>query len=80
MGESVIAQIPTSFYVVAGGLVLANLGTVVTILYGIGKLIWFIAKLESRVGVIEVEHTKDLNAAFTKLRDLEEKINQGVNQ
>lgn len=75
-----IAQIPTSFYVVAGGLVLANLGTVVTILYGIGKLIWFIAKLESRVGVIEVEHTKDLNAAFTKLRDLEEKINQGVNQ
>jgi hypothetical protein len=70
-GAAAIAQIPTSFYVIAGGLVLANLGTVVTIIYGIGKLIWWLAKLESRVVSIETEHTKDINSAFQKIRELE---------
>jgi hypothetical protein len=70
MGDGIIAQIPTSFYVIVGGLVLANLGTVVTIFYGIGKVVWFISKLDSRVEVIEREHTKDIDAAHIAIRDL----------
>lgn len=70
-GAAAIAQIPTSFYVIVGGLVLANLGTVVTIFYGIGKVIWFLAKMDSRIAAIETEYPKDINAAFQKIRDLE---------
>ena len=69
--STIIAQIPTSFYVIAGGLVLANLGTLVTVFYGVGKLIWWMSKLDSRVLTIETEHTKDLNSAFQKIRDIE---------
>lgn len=75
-GAATIAQIPTSFYVIVGGLFLANIGTVVSIFYGIGKVVWFIAKLDARVGTIEVEHTKDINFAFQKIRDLETKKEQ----
>lgn len=76
MGDAsgVIAQIPSSFYVVVGGLVLANLGTVVTIFYGIGKVVWFIAKLESRVEAIEKDTSKDINAAHSAIRELKDKI------
>ncbi|MCA9339689.1 MAG: hypothetical protein KDA17_02145 [Candidatus Saccharibacteria bacterium] len=63
--------IPTSFYIIAGTLILANVGTVVTVFYGIGKLVWWLAKLDSRVSVVEVEHTKDIDSAHIKIRDLE---------
>ena len=65
-------QIPSSFYIIVGGLILANLGTVVSIIYGIGKLVWWMAKLDSRVATVEVEHTKDINSAFQKIRDIEQ--------
>lgn len=73
-GAAAIAQIPTSFYVVVGGLVLANLGTVVTIFYGIGKVVWFIAKLDARVESLEKGTSKDINAAHDAIRDLKEKM------
>lgn len=68
MGEAV--QIPTSFYVIAGTLIIANLGTVVTIFYGIGRVVWFVAKLDARVETIEKEHTKDINAAHAAIREV----------
>jgi hypothetical protein len=74
MAEQAIAQIPTSVYVILGTLVVANLGTVVTIIYGIGRLVWFIAKLDSRVNVIEAEHSKDINAAHEAIRELRKEI------
>lgn len=66
-------QIPSSFYVIIGTLILANVGSVITVLVGIGRLIWFIAKLESRVGFIEKEHSKDINAAHEAIRELKQK-------
>ena len=72
--SSVLAQIPTSFYIVAGSLILANLGTVVTVLYGVGKIIWWMAKLESRVEHIEVVHSKDINNAHTILKELKKEL------
>lgn len=66
----ITAQIPTSFYVIAGGLVLANLGTVVSIFYGIGKVVWFIAKLDARVETIEREYGKDLDEAHKAIRQI----------
>ena len=65
-----MAQIPTSFYVIVGGLVLANLGTVVTIFYGIGRVVWFVAKLDSKVDTIEKEYGKDINAAHAAIREI----------
>ena len=69
-------QVPSSVYVIIGTLIVANVGTVVTIVYGIGKVVWFIAKLDSRVAVLETDHTKDLNSAFKKIRDLESKTKE----
>lgn len=66
-------DIPNSFYIVVGGLVLANLGTVVTIIYGIGRMVWFLAQLEARVSSLEKETSKDINSAFEKIRNLESK-------
>lgn len=74
MTEQVLAQIPTSFYVIIGGLVLANLGTVVTIFYGIGRVVWFIAKLDSRVEKIETEHGKDIDAAHVAIREIRKEM------
>jgi hypothetical protein len=74
MAEQAIAQIPTSWYVIIGTLVLANIGTVVTIFYGIGRVVWFIAKLDSRVTVVETEHTKDINAAHEAIREIRREI------
>jgi hypothetical protein len=70
----VIAQVPTNFYVIVGGLVLANLGTMVTIFYGIGKLVWFIAKLDSRVSSLENDMSKDIDAAHEAIRDLKRSV------
>lgn len=74
MDSAIVAQVPTSFYVITGGLVLANLGTVVTVFYGIGRLVWFIAKLDSRVEAIEKEHGKDINEAHTAIREIKKEL------
>lgn len=68
------AQIPSSFYVILGTLVIANLGTVVTIFYGIGRVVWFLAKMDSRLSSLEVEIPKDINAAFEKIRELKQDL------
>jgi amino acid transporter len=68
------AQIPSSFYVIVGTLVIANLGTVVTIFYGIGRVVWFLAKMDSRLSTLEVELPKDINAAFEKIRELKQDL------
>lgn len=60
-------EIPTSFYIIVGGLVVANLGTVISIIYGIGRLVWYLAKLDSRVSVAEDE-IKETNERIRELR------------
>lgn len=72
----VAGQIPSSFYVIVGGLVIANLGTVVTIFYGIGRVVWFLAKMDSRISSLETEIPKDINAAFEKIRELKKDLTQ----
>lgn len=71
MGETqTLVQIPTSLYVLVGGLVLANFGTVITVIYGIGKVVWFIAKLESRVEALEKDYGRDMELTRASLRDI----------
>lgn len=60
----------TKIYFVIGFLVVMNLGTIVSVLVGVGKLIWWLSKLESKVD----NHQKDINAAHEKIRDLKESI------
>lgn len=50
-------EIPNSFYVIAGTLIVANLGTIFSLIYGVGRLVWFIAQLESRVEKLENDFT-----------------------
>lgn len=69
----VAAQIPSSIYVVIGTLIVANIGTVVSIFYGIGKVVWFISKLDSRVESLEKDTSKDINAAHAAIRELRSK-------
>lgn len=71
----VAADIPSSVYVIIGTLIVANLGTLVSIFYGVGKVIWFISKLDSRVGSLEVETKKDIDAAHGGIRDLKRAVN-----
>lgn len=71
MQNELMAQIPSSFYVVIGGLVLANLGTVVSVLYGVGRAVWWASHVEARLTAVEKDMSKDLNAAFEKIRKLE---------
>lgn len=64
------AQIPNSFYIIAGTLVVANLGTIFSLIYGIGKLIWFMAQLDARVQKVE----GDVKAAHDRIRELHQAI------
>lgn len=63
-------KIPDSFYVIAGTIVIANIGTIVSVIWGAGKIIWWGAKLDSRVGVLETSHSKDINEAHRAIRQL----------
>jgi hypothetical protein len=74
-----MTEIPSSVYVIIGTLIVANLGTVVTVFYGIGKIVWWVSKLDSRIATVEVEHTKDIDSAHFKIRELE-KFNYNQNQ
>jgi len=67
--DELLTKIPSSVYVAVWSLLLANIGTIVTILYGIGRLVWWASSVESRLK----DHTKDINAAFEKIRALEQK-------
>jgi hypothetical protein len=66
-----VTEIPSSVYVIIGTLIIANLGTIVTIIYGVGKLVWFVSKLDSRVSTVEKEFGKDIDSAHFKIRELE---------
>ena len=66
-----MTEIPPTVYVIIGTLIVANLGTVVTVVYGVGKLVWWMSKLDSRIQAVEIEHTKDIDSAHIKIRDLE---------
>lgn len=69
----VTPEIPTSWYVIIGSLIVANIGSIVSVIYGVGRAIWWASKVESRLTQLETEHTKDLNEAFMKIRHLETK-------
>ena len=78
-------QIPSSFYIIVGSLILANIGTVVTVIYGLGKLVWWLSALNSRVETVEKITAdggpiyKDINAAHSGLRDIRNEITQRGN-
>jgi len=67
-----MTEIPSSVYVIIGTLIVANIGSVITVVYGVGKMVWWMSKLDSRVAVVEVQHKKDINSAHVKIRDLEQ--------
>lgn len=50
-----------------GALIVANIGTIGTVLYAAARGVWWVAKLDSKVDA----NSKDVNAAFSKIRDIE---------
>ena len=68
--EPVQAQLPTSFYYIIGVLVVANLGTIVSMVYAIVKAVWFFSKMDSRI-----DTAKDMAIRSHKRLDkLEERL------
>lgn len=62
-------DLPQQFYWIIGVLIVFNIGTIVSSLIGAGRVVWFIAKLESKV----VDHEKDLNGFGGRVRKVEER-------
>lgn len=50
-----------------GYLIIANVGTIISVAIGIARLIWFLSKLHSKLE----ETGRDVDAAHAKIRDLE---------
>jgi hypothetical protein len=50
-----------------GYLIVANIGTIITVAIGVARLIWFLSKLHSKLE----ETSGDVDAAHAKIRDLE---------
>lgn len=61
-------EIPSSFYVIAGTLIVANLGTVLSVFYGIGKAVWWAAQVDSKIK----DHTEDIDAAHKFIREIKQ--------
>lgn len=57
----------TKLYWMVGALIVTNIGTVGSVLYMMGKALWWVSKLDSRVA----QNTKDVNAAHARLREVE---------
>jgi hypothetical protein len=59
-----------TFYWVAGLLIVTNIGTVGTILFTMGRALWWVAKLDSRVE----KNSKDVDSAHQGIRDIKLEI------
>lgn len=57
----------TTLYWFVGAMVVMNFGTILTVIGGVGRIIWFVAKLDSRVE----KNSNDVSAAHVKIRALE---------
>lgn len=59
-----------NFNYVVGSLIVANIATIITVIVAAARGVWFIARLELRV----TQNEKDVNSAFLKIRDTDEKL------
>lgn len=62
----------SNLYMVIGALIVANVGTIGTIFFWAAKGLWWISKLDSQVK----QNKKDVNAAHSRLRDINEAISK----
>ena len=60
-------ELPSSVYYVTGILVLANLGTIGSVIVMGAKFVWWMAQHDLQMK----QNTRDINAAHTKIRSLE---------
>lgn len=58
----------TPVYIIIGSLIVANIGTIVTVVISALKLAAAWGKMQARLE----ENTKDINAAHGKIRDIEQ--------
>lgn len=42
-------ELPSSIYYIAGAVILANVGTIATIIFASWRAVWWVSKLDSRV-------------------------------
>ena len=57
----------TKLYWMVGAVIVTNIGAVGSVLYMMGKALWWVSKLDSRVE----QNSKDVNAAHKRLREIE---------
>lgn len=60
-------MIEEKMYYIIGALIVANFGTIVTIVVYAGRAVWWLSRLSAKVE----DHTEDINSAHEKIRTLE---------
>jgi len=70
-----MSALPESFFWAVGIMVIFNIGTIATVIAAIVKLTWFLSELNARVKHLETHHSKDIDAAFMKIREIEKSVN-----
>ena len=64
-------KLATEFNAALGGLLIANLATIISVVFFGMKAIWWTSRLSFRVE----ENEKDINEAHAKIRAMEKKLN-----
>jgi hypothetical protein len=55
-----------------GALVVANIGTILTVIIYAGRAVWFLSALNQKVN----KNTEDVNNAHSKIRDIEKTLSR----
>lgn len=63
-----VSDLPSQFYWIVGVLFVFNIGTVISVLVGAGRIVWFISKLDSNVK----EAVEDINGFGGRVKKVEE--------
>lgn len=66
----------TKLYWAVGIVVVTNLGAVGSVLWIMGRALWWVSKLDSRVA----QNSKDIHSAHKNIRDLRRVIYDGVSE
>lgn len=69
-------EVPNSFYYILGVLIIANLGTIGSVMFFAFRAVWWLSKLESKVD----KNLHDVNAAHDKIRDLGTRMDKIVDR
>lgn len=64
----------TKLYIIIGTLVVTNISGIFAVIYAAGRLVWWLSSFKTNTENGIAQNTKDVNSAFSKIRDLENSL------